>query len=282
VVDLAGYPGLIYAAYDAGPNGYSTIQCYNGTGWCEVYRAPVKGARIRNLYIQAIPGEAVDRLWFSCGSDAIWVPLSVDPHNHPSELTYSIYNYTYQNYLYHWQGEYITPWYYVQLKEVQKYYKSIKAINDSVGMAAYVYYMLDTATGYTYLGSLDAYADEETIGLAGRRIRLKFLIGYGRITNTILECITRVPHKYEDAIVFRVADRDIDLNGKPDDYADYMDKLNVLDGWALSATPVTISSMAEVLNGKQCFIEAPSMRPGVVNLDDGREAYLCQLTLLEI
>lgn len=75
---LAGYPPRFYVSIDAGTDGYSSIMAYNGLGYHELYRAP-KGERIRNLFIQALPGDEPDRLWFGQGADLLWLPIELNP-----------------------------------------------------------------------------------------------------------------------------------------------------------------------------------------------------------
>ena len=43
ISQLVSYPGMLVASIDAGDNGYSTVNAYNGSGWCNLFTAPATG-----------------------------------------------------------------------------------------------------------------------------------------------------------------------------------------------------------------------------------------------
>ena len=83
---MAGYPGAVFAAIDAGVTGYSSI--LQSGGWHERYRAPL-GQRITAMQFQTIPGDTVDRLWVYQGNDLIWLPFPSDTTNELEDVNYS-------------------------------------------------------------------------------------------------------------------------------------------------------------------------------------------------
>jgi hypothetical protein len=64
--------GWLFFVIDGGTDGYSSIICYNGMGWHEIFRGWAVGVRIRNCFWQ--PNiEARGRLWFDVGGDIAYI-----------------------------------------------------------------------------------------------------------------------------------------------------------------------------------------------------------------
>lgn len=276
---LAGYPGKFFAAVDGGTDRYSCILMYNGSGWVEMYRAPKIGQRIRSLHIQSMPADAPDRLWFDLNGDAICLPIILDPYN------------ANQTYLYPYQHEavLISAWHAAGLQEVQKYWQTIKPVLDGSGTEYYVDYQKYGDTSWTPLTS-ELTTSGLTFGVSSTRLRYRLRIiseannTAERLRGILLECATRVPVKYTDTFSFRIADQDIDLQGQADDEPTADDKFTLLETWAGSATPITMSAWSRRFNGKAGFLDPYSLKV-ISTLKDGktdREIYICQATLIEI
>jgi hypothetical protein len=69
--------GWLFGAVDAGASGYSSVQCFTGTAWHEIFRAPELGKRIRGLWWQWVEG-ARPRLWIDMGGDLIYMYFPMD------------------------------------------------------------------------------------------------------------------------------------------------------------------------------------------------------------
>lgn len=78
IIASAGWAGGFFLAVDAGEDGYSSIILHDG-GYHEFYRASRTGERIRSMAIEAIPGDAPDRLWFEVGGHVMWLPVAANP-----------------------------------------------------------------------------------------------------------------------------------------------------------------------------------------------------------
>lgn len=64
--------GWLFFVIDGGADNYSSIICWNGMGWHEVFRGWATGIRIRNAFWQ--PNiEARGRLWFDVGGDIAYI-----------------------------------------------------------------------------------------------------------------------------------------------------------------------------------------------------------------
>ena len=170
---LVGYPGLVIGSVDAGVNGISSVQAYNGQGWCELYRT--SSQRIQKLYIQSIPGTTADRLWISTGRTIVWVPISIDPFNHPD----GSYDFATQGYL-------ITAWYYLGLQTIDKLFNAIRlVIENTYSKEEWVDadYQKDDDSTWTSIASgadFEAFSEEKdlasTPSVYGKRIRFRFTL----------------------------------------------------------------------------------------------------------
>lgn len=284
---IAGYPGVVFGGVDAGPTGISTVLAYNQRGWCELYRG-ASGARIQNLYVQSIPGNAVDRLWVSIGTGVVWLPLSIDPYNHPSDA--------YNPYLYESEGYLITAWYYLGLNEIEKLFNSIRLVveNASATETVTVAYQVDDDSAWTDIsGTVDTFSEKlylaATPSVTGRRIRFRYRLASTtgtatpRVITTVLDAITRVPTKYTTTLTFRVADGDHDLNGDPDDYQTAAAKIAAIEAMRDLTIPVTISSVLSQLNGGSAFVSSPTLTPYQLHTETGYvEGYIGQLVLIDV
>ena len=296
---LVSYPGMLYAAIDGGVEGYSTIMGYNGTGWCNLFTAPAVNKRIQNIFIQAIPGDNVNRLWFDCGGQLAWIPISTNPFSHP-QIAYNFYNYS-------WDAEIEMGRIYAGREKLYKYYRAVEfsidknikpesadGISLPVGyFSARLYYIRKTAYGeyITYKGAYysgSSTGDEIALGISDLYIRPIIALSEGtnyrpfRMTGLVVDTITREKMRWIDTLTFRVADRDKDLNSDYDDYLDHNLKLTQLETWAEAATVLTMSSVVKQLDGKSVFIDQGGMRLHNHVNDDGTQAYICQLMVYEV
>lgn len=291
--DLVGYAGLVIGSIDAGINGTSSILAYNGTGLCELYRANAS-ERIQSLFIQSIPGNTVDRLWASVARTLVWLPISVDPFNHPD----TSYNFSTSGYL-------ITPWYYIGLNSVDKLFNSLKLVIENTSTYTsggadtdYEYvtisYQVDDDTSWTAISNdFDSFSEEATLSstyaLDGKRIRFKFsLYSYDgaetpRIIASVLEAAVRVPNKYVTTVMCRLEDYDTQRDGAPDAVPLAITKFNNLTTMQALATPVSIQSCLEMIDGKYAFVDNVSPMPIAVKDKEGkRNAYAVSFSLIEV
>jgi hypothetical protein len=70
-------PAWLLCAMDAGENGVSSLDVYNGLSWTELYRTEGTGHRIRNIFWQ--PNETGrDRIWIEQGDDLVYIDMPLD------------------------------------------------------------------------------------------------------------------------------------------------------------------------------------------------------------
>lgn len=288
VYAMAGYPGRYIAAINAGSAGYSSLMMNNGSGWHELYRSTTLGNNIRSCFVQSIPGDHVDRLWFDEEDDLLWIPISLNPYTHPA-MTYNFYNYTPESYV-------ITGWHYVNLRDVEKFWSAIKLASENLSSVCTVDidYQVDNDATWYNVGTFDTSFTQELSftsdsSLIGKRLRLRLRLrttendSTPRVLSTVIEAVTRVQHKYQNSLTFRVKDVDLQLDGILD--AMSLDtKLTQLEAWASSALPITCYSVIRQFNDQKVLIEPTSLRVlHTIRDDNGNtEGHVCQLALIEI
>jgi hypothetical protein len=283
ISDMVGYPGRIYAAVDAGENGYSSVVCWNKGGWHEVYRSRFAGRRIRKLYIQSIPGVTHSRLWISEGSDILWIPVAINP------LRDDDYRYTQE-------GAMITSRIHGGLQDVAKFFKSVKLATREMGTYTEIVvdYRTDEDTAWTRIANefdTAPYQEEDlasTQDVTGRWIELRIVLRTfdNRFTPELLawviKAIEREEGKYANTYTFRVKDWDRDLQGDPQDY-DVDTFMTDLESMVNDPVPMYVNSISD-LDDSQYVVSQPTSlrRIRVIPEEDGRELHICQITLLEI
>lgn len=283
---LVSYPGCVIGAVDAGIGNVSNVIAYNERGWCELYRA-TSGERIQNLYVQSIPGNAVDRLWITQGNSIVWLPMATDPYNSPAA--------TYNGYRFSNEGTLITSWFYVELQEVTKLFYSMRMISEgtSASNPITLAYRIDDAEEWTAVtGSVTNFSQElklaNTPSVKGKRIQFKITLTSGtgastpRLLAAIMECMPRLPVRHYTDITFRVADKDHDLLKKADSYTTYAGKMTALETMVDSNLPVYVTSVSTALNGKYAWLENVQISPEKIMVETGEEFYIGTARLVDI
>lgn len=295
---LVSYPGMLIASIDAGDDGYSTVNAYNGSGWCNLFTSPTTGMRVRGIYVQSIPGDAVDRLWISCNDMIVWIPISVNPVESP-ELTYNQYKQAWSARIdmarmfagrkrlskywnkFYW---YLTTGYYGINTLASTYFKYRVKISD-IGLQT-TGFLVTLNTEYDSDVDSGSYIDmggtayvvmpEITIEMDDPEI-------YMTLESMIFEALTMDKARWSNAFTVRVADRDKDLGGDFDDFLTASAKLARLTAWAeTSPTKLTMTSTVGVLDTKSVFIVPDSIRLISVQQDDMTTRYIVRMQVYEV
>ena len=298
IVDMVGYPGMFFAAIDGGTANYSSILVYNQLGWHNVYTSPVKGKRIRNIYIQVIPGVTLDRLWFSEGTDVAWLGLPSDTLDSSKD----------SNSRFTAQGWLVTSWFYANLQDVRKIWKSLTLFEENhagAGPLIQVHYQLDDSDdtdAWTGLPLFEDVFDESpteekkfgsTYTINGRRVRLRLIFNANRSSDTgntktgklkasVIDSLPVVATRYSYTTTFRAFDRGKDLNGDDETYALVETLMAQLETWANSTTVLTMRSVNSNDDNKYIKLEAPSSQPGTTLSPGDIEQHIGNATLVEI
>lgn len=291
---LLSYPGMLVCSIDAGDSGYSTVNAYNGTGWCNLFTAPTKGMRIQNIYIQSIPipGGNVGRLWISCADTSLWIPISTNPLEEPVS--------TYNSYKHAWNAKIELGLVNFGRFTVSKYWESMK----------FFYFEGDYPyTITTGLGSRTITLEDETISsgdppyyfseetsFGSGKIQIdhtaNWIIPEITISNTassvkyVVRAITIEALSVEDikrtnTLTVRIADKDKDLIGDFDDYLTADAKLAQLTTWEQTPTALTMTSAVGLMDTKTVFIVRGGIRLISISRDDLETKYILQMQVYE-
>jgi hypothetical protein len=297
VSSMVSYPGMLIASIDAGDSGYSTVNAYNGSGWCNLFTAPKAGLRIQNIAVQSIPGDNVDRLWISCADTSLWIPISVNPAEFPS-TTYNQYNQA-------WSARIDMGMMYAGRRRLSKYWNRFYWYMTtgyygftSVASPYYKYRVKITDAGLFTSGivTLSEEYDSETdsgwdldMGGTGYAIMPRITVEmddpsvYTTIDSMIFEALTMDKARWSSALTVRVADRDKDLGGDFDDYLTADAKLAKLTTWAeTTPTKLTMTSTVGVMDTKSVMIVPDSIRLISVKQDDMTTSYIMRIQVYEV
>jgi len=293
IVDLVGYPGIFFAAVDGGTANYSSILVTSGSrDWHELYRAPQTGQRIRNLHFQVIPGSTIDRLWFSQGTDVLWLPFpsdTLDPFRD-------------SNYLFTHEGHLITSWMYAGMQSVAKFFKSVKVFGENYSGSTQIIecdYQTDgdteTSTWNNISGTfdtipveeIDLVADSVANAVTGRRVRFRFRFYTGsnaatpRMKAAVAEMFGKIDQKYSLSFSFRAQDFDEDLQGRLS--SDRVETLqNQLETWASSAQPLQFRNLYSPFDDKTVSLVSVELDPVDVDPESQEEVLMGSATVLEV
>lgn len=265
---MIGYPGRIYYCVDAGDNGESCVMCYNMNGHHEIYRAPF-GRRIKNIFIQVLPGDSVDRLWISEDGELVYLPVALNPRKTTG-------------YLYKDKGTLTSAWMYGNLKDVTKYFHSMTLFTENLGPdlmpfgKRYIQCVYQTDSDpdwHAMVVDYDVSPVEENVfastnTVTGKRFRYRISIfntepdKTARIKAVVINAVTRMPTKYVWTVNFLISDDVKDLNGRlymPDGKT----LLDKLEEWADSsqrAAPILVRSLHNEFDNVYMFLEPPTVR----------------------
>src|SRR5688572_12441614 len=230
ITSMAGYIGRMFENYDS-PLGYSCImESASGTDHHEVFRSDTLEKRIRNLFIQVVPGNTADRLWFTEGDDIAWLPL---PGNTLKEDTDFTFRNTHEAVL-------ETGWMYGSEQDAVKIFTSVKLFleNSTANRCVEWDYMKNDETTWTAMGTAFATApvQEVAFNVAAKRIKLRFRIQSNDNTETPLiramfvSATTRPETRYTYTMSTLLEDSGIDIMGNEDTTARAATTLATLDG----------------------------------------------------
>lgn len=287
---MLSYPGMLVACIDAGDNGYSTVNAYNGNGWCNLFTAPAAGLRVRGIYVQSIPGDAIDRLWISCADEIAWIPLSVNPYEHPT-TTYNSYNQAWDANLQMgmmYAGRKMLPkyWKEMQFHVYNDEYKAATSAQDTHYVGLYDY-ALNTLYGYDPSDVSVSSYDEIEIGYSLPYIKPKVTIrgamptSYFALDALIFKAVVLEETNWIDTLTVRISDRDKDLGGDYDDIQTASAKLSRLTTWS-NGTVLTMTSSVGELDTKSVFIARGGIRLQRIEKDDMNTTYICQVICYEL
>ena len=249
---MVGYPDRILANYDAGGDGYSSLLSRKGGGWHEEYRSDAPGKRIRYLFLQIIPGQTADRLWFCEGEDIAYVPM---PGNTVNELTDPTYKFTHEGVLeLAWLGD-----------DKQRLFSSVKLGTENISAARCIEwdYKIDEAAAWSPASTPFTSGPVQRIALnkTGKRLKLRFRMQTNsntetpRITSINIATTEQDEIRYSYTMNFEYRDNGFNLLKQKENYSRAETLVAQLDTWAANKTALTQRSISETYDNKTVFLE---------------------------
>lgn len=268
-----GYPGRYYLAIDAGGgyDRYSGIQCHNGTGYCEIYRAPA-GQRIRDIHIEAVPGQNYQRLWICEEESLLWLPVTMDD---PRGVTG--YQFTDTGYV-------ISGWKYAGKKTIEKYLatETLFIGNATADLKATAKYQADTGddagvSGVDITGTFDTQPSEELVirdlgggvNAHGKRARTKITLSRGadaslspELEAEVMKVVMRDEVKSMWVITFSIEDYPLSGNGGKSAMTakEQLDQLKTWSNGLLTPAPLLMKSNRPPFDSRYVFISPASVQ----------------------
>lgn len=288
---LLPYPGRYYALVYTDGN-VPSILMNNGMGWHEMWRGyisvaktgtasgqavpfyynqtSVSSLKTNDIAVQVIPGETTDRMWVDYGGEIYRLPITFNPRKDRS-------------YEYADLSQLETAWMYGDLRDVEKYWHSIKLHTedlsgaDSTNQIIRVEYKVDEDTSWTLAGYADTSPIDEvnlsnSYDVTGHRIKFRFTLHTDdsqitpRILAIVVKAIVRVDVKKGWSVTC-LANPELNLRGQKDEQGSI---LSVLDAFAASDStpaPLVLRHNLSYYDNKRVFIDPASIQLTEVKLE---------------
>jgi hypothetical protein len=281
ITAMQGYIGRFFYNYDV-LEGYSAImESTSGTDHHEVYRCDTAGKRIRNLYIQVIPGDTADRLWFTEGDDIAWLPL---PGNTLKEDTDDTFRHTHEAVL-------ETGWIYGQEQDAVKLFSSVKMLIENVTSNRKIEWDYKKDEDSTWTPVTTAFTSpsvqEIALNVSAKRVKFRFRLQTNDNTETpqirqmFVSATTRPETRYTYTMNTSFDDAAINLEGEEDTTITAASILTQLDTWMEANTVLTLSSVFSPFHNKTVFLEPIVTQPLSIVFDESAEKLTGTLVMVE-
>jgi len=264
---LTGVIGWLFAGIDAGTTGVSSVLAWDGRGWHEVFRAPVAGWRVQNIYFWSPPGVR-PRLFVSCGGMIFSISFprrSLHPHRDNVEDVGTPLTFQHESVLETGTIDMGAAGLEKLFQEVQSRSKGL----NSTGTEVRVDYTVDENIGGSTWIEIGAWrqspSDELSIRQGNKKaIRLRSRMNTAQssspvqVSATILKAAARTPIKRHFSVRAKAGSFQVDLQGSadnsPDDfYAFWQDS-------AVLTKPLHLRSRWKALDDIWVYAEPPVVR----------------------
>lgn len=291
VSSMVGMPGKIFAAINAGDTGSSCIMVHNGVGWHEIYRN-TSNLRISDIYIQTIP-ESCSRLWMNLDQNIGFLHVTADdPNNHSDYVGFSEPD--------PYIDEKVAPyfesaWIYGSMKDIVKYWSSIKVFADDGAGYIGLEYKVDDETDWTAVtGYMLGSYHEFNLGdhnVTGRRLKYRLVSNSGvgtaifdKVKAIVIDTVTRIPPKLSWQLTFYLADVATNLtqDALQQTASEMTAKLRAFSDSRQYPAPLRMRFLHGAFDDKFVFVEPASISPIELVLGPDREIKLIgSITLQE-
>lgn len=294
VVALEGGIGLVFMAIDGGASNYSSVLATDGIGFCEIFRSPATGERVRAISWQSQPGTH-PRLWVECAGDMFSLDFPYTTLNPAND----------DNFLFTHECSLTTSTIDMDSATLYKYLKSMALATKNLQKdlpylgEIDIDYQVDDAIGYdsafywTPLSKVlvSPYDEVKVDQGAVRAIRFRFRFyaanpgGFSttipQILGTVLSGYSRTPIKYQYICPVKLSDYGLGQSGTPDAGADEL--YAWLKAASTSARKITMRSRWKFMDDVIVVVEPPTLAPdgsGNIAPETGATTWKGNLTLI--
>lgn len=281
ITSMRGYIGRFFYNYDV-QNGYSCImESTSGTDHHEVFRSDTSGKRIRNIFIQVVPGGVADRLWFTEGDDVAWTYL---PGNTLKEDTDSTFRHTHEAVL-------ETGWITGNESDAVKLFSSVKLFTENTTSGRNIEwdYQKDGDTTWTPVSTsfTSPPVQEISLNISAKRLKLRFRMQTNSSTETpiiramVINATTRPEIRYTYSMRTVLGDNPINLRGDTEQGITADGVMTQLDTWVANNTTLTMNSLFTPYNAKTIFLEPVVTNPLTRVNDEKKERLEATIVMVE-
>lgn len=281
ITQIVNYPSNLFISID-GEDGYSCVMQFNQSGWHEIYRAPNKGERIKDMIFQPIYGKRPDRLWLAVGDDMVWLAM-------PSKILYAIQDpyaeYTHESVL-------VSSWLTAGMIDVEKLWQSLKIMADNLdGKTCWVEadYQIDEEKEWHPIENLYVKSPSQKenfsdmLSVNGKKLRYRLRLQTTdyhktpKVNVVVIEAVGRIDIKMSYTFYFRNIKYKRDLNAEFENI-EPIEVQNLLDKWANDLKKLRLNSRWLIYDDKLVYLDA--VQTSVLN--ELSEGYIAQITLNEL
>lgn len=274
IVQALSVVGWLFFAIDGGSSNYSSVICWNGTGWHEVFRGWASGVRIRNIFWQPCE-ETRGRLWIDINGELVYIEF---PSFAANPLADSTLNYQYE-------GSLITSTIDANDSQLYKLIHQLRILLDS-GASVEVDYQKDQNVGtsnWTLLSTASTSPKSDITVDSGAtfqiRFRLRFQVTNSRtptiVSGTVVSGRMIPLPKYQWVGQYAMSTDMETLIGEPDNSPDTM--ISQLKTWATQQTKLTLRSVSASMDNKVVTISLPAKSISALDDEswDGVVSFVC-------
>ena len=281
ITAMAGYIGRFFYNYDSF-SGYSAImESTSGTDHHEVFRSDTSGKRIRNLFVQVIPGQTADRLWFTEGEDVVWMTLPGDTLKEDTD----------NRFVFTHEGVLETGWITGTQPEAVKVFPSVRLFTENLTSSRKIEwdYRTDDTEAWTAISTAftSSPVQEIDLNISAKRLKLRFRMQSNvttsspRIKQLFVSATTRPQTRWTYSLSTIIDDQPINLRGDQDTSLTAAAVLTQLDTWMEANTLLTMNSVFSVYDNKSVILEPVATQPITLIADESLEKFSGTITLLE-
>jgi hypothetical protein len=259
--------GWLFVAIDGGASNYSSVLCYSGYGWHEIFRGWATGVRIRNLAWQPCPGTR-SKLWIDINGEMVYIEFPKECANPTKDTTLP----------YQHEGVLTTATIDAGDPTFYKIFHELKVLTEELSTVGTIEvdYQTNESVGtstWTVLGTIDDSPSESITMDYGSVYQIRFRFRFqtkASVTPTVMTAWETNGWetellKYQFIPSFRVSTEQDTKTGETDHNPNTM--ITWLKTVSSTLTKLTMRSLNSSMDNKVVFVSAPAISRDYVDED---------------